>query len=279
VQVTGLSGVTATAAGGQHTCAIVANGAAECWGNNNNGQLGINSTTNSLVPVGVLNMSTDVTAIIAGFQHTCALSGQGAVWCCGYNAYGQLGNGTLTDSHTVVGVSGLGTGVQALAAGDYHTCAAVNGTVECWGLNSYGELGNSGGESDVPVSVSGVTGATEIGAGSYDTCALNNGAIECWGYNVDGELGNNSLTNSYAPVQVSTLEASVQTLVGGGGHYCALLNSYPECWGQNQSGQLGNGASLNSASPVKFTLGTLAGWQGLALGQQHTCGIYEGAVC
>jgi alpha-tubulin suppressor-like RCC1 family protein len=80
----------------------------DCWGRNSYGQLGDNTITTRLAPVQVSGI-TNGTQVSAGggtggntYEHSCALLSTGAVDCWGYNAYGELGNGTLTDSHIPV---------------------------------------------------------------------------------------------------------------------------------------------------------------------------------
>jgi len=153
VQVLGLTGVTAIAGGFEHALALKSDGTVWAWGLQSFGELG-NGTfgnpglqTGSDKPLQVLGL-TGVKAIAAVGFHSLALQSDGTVWAWGDNAYGELGNGTYTNSNTpvqVLGPGGVGflTGVAALAGGAYHSLALKSdGTVWAWGQNTSGELGN-----------------------------------------------------------------------------------------------------------------------------------------
>ena len=145
VDVSGLtSGVAAIAAGGGNTCALTTGGGVKCWGYNGDGELGDGTTTPRTTAVDVSGLTSGVASIAAGGSNTCALTTGGGVKCWGYNGDGELGDGTTTPRMTAVDVSGLTSGVAAIAAGRrYHTCAlTTGGGVKCWGLNYFGELGD-----------------------------------------------------------------------------------------------------------------------------------------
>jgi alpha-tubulin suppressor-like RCC1 family protein len=144
VDVIGLSsGVSSISGGELHTCALTQAGGVKCWGWNGYGQLGDGATTDLLTPVDVVGLVTGVSAISAGYGHTCVLMQAGGAKCWGKNLEGQLGDGTNIDSPIPVNVVGLESGVSVISAGDFHTCALMlAGGIKCWGWNDYGELGD-----------------------------------------------------------------------------------------------------------------------------------------
>ena len=158
VQVGGsspLADVTAIAAGEFHTVALKSNGTVWAWGRNDYGQVGDGTTIEKHIPVSVSGLTGIIIAISAGELHTVALKNDGTVWAWGRNNYGQLGDGTTTDSDTPVKVNSL-TGITAISAGESHTVALQSdGTLWAWGKNNdYGQLGDGTMvDSDTPVQV------------------------------------------------------------------------------------------------------------------------------
>jgi len=251
------------------------------WGYNSLGQLGNNSTTNSSVPVAVLQTGVlagkTVVAVAAGSGHGLALCADGTLAAWGYNSYGQLGNGSSTNSGVPVLVTPTGVlagkTVVAIDAGESHSLALCSdGTLVTWGDNTNGQLGNGGTtKSMVPVLVT-RTGAlagrtvVAIAAGSSHNLALcSDGTLAAWGYNYSGQLGNGSTTNSSVPALVTQTGVlagkTITALAAGSDHTLALCSDGTlAAWGYNSDGELGDGTNKNRTLPVWVTTsGVLAG--------------------
>ncbi len=210
------------AVGGAHVWTLPGDGTVRCWGLNYYGELGDGTRTDPSAPAGDVFPTRTVTvvagpgstsalagvsAITAGYAHTCALLTDGTVKCWGANAAtpgdlfsaarsgGELGDGTtITSSVPVTVIAGPGStrplsGVTAVTAGSDYTCALLaDGTAKCWGNAPQAS-------SLAPVTVmadaSGpLSNISAITTGDVHACALiTDGSVKCWGFNGQGQLG------------------------------------------------------------------------------------------
>ena len=253
-------------AGFGHTCVVTAGGAAACWGRNTYGQIGDDSTVEALGPSDVSGLSSGESAIAAGSTHSCALSQGGAVACWGRNGFGELGDGTNTERHTPVGVTGLASGVAAVSVAFQQSCALTTaGRVMCWPYE----------RSKIPVVVRGLAhGIAAVAVGDFHSCVVTtHGGAKCWGQNTDGELGDGQTGGGFPPVKVAGLGHGVAAIAAGAHHTCALTTAGAvTCWGRNADGQLGNGTTTDSDVPVEVT-GLSSGVVAIAAGGSHTCAL------
>lgn len=278
------SSVASLATGDRHSCAVSATGGVQCWGYNATGQIGDGTSgTSRPAPVGVSGLSSGVAQVGAGFEHTCARMTGGTVKCWGDNYSGQLGDGTLqTQRLTPVNVPGL-SGVTQIAVGGFHTCALAGGGVKCWGDNFTGQVGDgtSGNRRPSPLDVTGLTsGVVAITAGGYHSCALlNTGGVKCWGRDDQGQLGDGTLGGfEVAPVDVSGLTSGVASVAAGNSHTCAVTTgSGMKCWGRNSAGQLGDGGLDSQPAPIDV-LGLTSGVAIAVPGGFHTCALLTGGA-
>ncbi len=231
--VSGLSGVTAIAAQGDTSLALLSDGTVMAWGKNDAGQLGDGdgggggSASASDVPVAVSGLH-NVVAIAAGRKYGLALLSDGTVMAWGAGEAGQLGDGTTTTSYTPVPVRGLSE-VSAIAAGTSSLALLRSGAVMSWGENRYGQLGDGNiANSDVPVPVSGLYGASAVSSGSgFDLALLGDGVVMGWGANFTGQLGNGNTVNSDLAVPVSGLREVVGIAATSGNDSFAYGPSMP----------------------------------------------------
>lgn len=300
--ITAANKATALAAGEFFTCALMADGTVECWGNNGFGQLGDGVTTTSGTPVTVTTVPAPghkVLNITAGSGHACAQVDDGTIHCWGSDSYGQLGNGvsgTVHDASTPVTVTAIGAAnpPKALTAGQFHTCALLRDTtIKCWGNNGRAQLGDLSTTTRMtPVQVFGLSGATAVTAGGFHTCALIAATLECWGYDFYGQLGS-SVDQSASPVQVTDLSGDLTTPAGhttttvlavsaGTDFACALIpngsaaDRVPFCWGSNANGRLGAGSAAAQSS-VPLAVSGLPTAAQLDAGNGHACALPMGS--
>ncbi|MFO0885668.1 MAG: hypothetical protein U0894_16025 [Pirellulales bacterium] len=173
VPVAGLTNVTAVDAGGYHNLALLSDGTVRAWGDNSAGQIGDGTTITRSVPVTVVGLS-GVTAIDASdFSHSLAILSNGTVRAWGNNAYGQIGDGSVTNQLIPITIAGL-SNVAAIDGGFYHTAAVLkDGTVKTWGRNDEGAIGDGTFTTRlVPTIVPNVNSATGIDAAGYSTYVL-----------------------------------------------------------------------------------------------------------
>jgi alpha-tubulin suppressor-like RCC1 family protein len=300
VAASGLSEVTAVAAGEWHSLALLSNGTVEAWGENEAGELGDGTTTNKDVPVQVPGLS-EVTAIAAGEKDSFALLKNGTVMAWGYNGY-RLGiglggpencPGPGSCSRKPVLISGLHE-VTAIATGRDHSLALLkNGTLMAWGRGQYGMLGDGSTEpSAVPVAVNGLSEAVGVAAGTdHSLAVLKNGKVMAWGGNYYGTLGTGTSTGpeecsgslgatacSKTPVEVSGITEAAAVAAGSFHSLALLKGGTVKAWGYNHSGQLGNGSSTGpetcsfgeSCATKAVAVSGLSGVTGIAGGYEHS---------
>jgi alpha-tubulin suppressor-like RCC1 family protein len=104
-----------------------------------------------------------------------------------------LGTGSFNYQPSAITVSGMSSGVVAVAAGGSHTCAVLDsGALKCWGANRAGQVGDgTTTQRLLPVEVIGLqSGVIGVAANAEHTCALLvGGAVRCWGQKLLGATG------------------------------------------------------------------------------------------
>jgi alpha-tubulin suppressor-like RCC1 family protein len=283
--------LTAIAAGGAHTCGTTASPTPTagpgftCWGSNQAGQLGDNDGDDRAHPAPIEQPLVAGT-IAAGALHTCAVDASGALWCWGRGSSGQIGPARMVDTMVPVGVplpAGI-TRALSVAAGDAHTCAAVEGPggaplVACFGANDRGQLGDrstDGHAAPAPVAFGAVLPAAPVtlAAGGAHTCAADGaGRLWCWGRGDRGQLGAGDNDDRQFPVAVALPDGSPASAVSAGeAHTCAVdRTGRVSCWGANDRGQLGTGAA-GPDLPAPTAVGGLPGPAvTVSAGGAHTC--------
>lgn len=234
-----------------NTCAITTDGALYCWGQNLRGAAGVGKTSRHVATPRLVGSAGDGWLdVSSGGWHTCAVRGDGTMWCWGQNSFGQVGNATagVQASPTQVGTGGNWLQVSTSWG---HSCGVTTtGGLACWGLNKDGQLGiGTRADAWTPQQVAPAQVWTTVSAGDNSTCALDStGQTWCWGGNRYRQLGTGAGGTSLVPVRAAAVP-TLTTLTTGWMHGCGLAGSVPTCWGSNETGQLG-ATSVSARQPA-----------------------------
>lgn len=261
-------------------------------------------TTYTSIQKKVITWPTEVVGQMSasGSHRTCAIVTYN-VYCWGYNAYGQLGDGRYLGSpadieqgssidslvpvkvHKAAGVM-AGKNIVKIFSAQHHSCAlSEDGLMFCWGYGVNGQLGQGNtADSPVPVQVGGALAGkviTDIGGTNSASCAIAESKIYCWGANVNGVTGRGTtsgstltptlVTASDTPTTLATSYTATALSTSGSRSktMCAIAGGKAYCWGDNNNGSVGNGTTSSSVTvPTKVTdTGVLSGKTVTAISQ------------
>lgn len=267
--------------GERHSCAVLDDQSAKCWGNNTYGQLGqadVNHRGNAPDQMGdalaSVALGQGVLDVAAGGRHTCFLLADHSVKCVGDGGQGQLGNGGVAGAPVNLGEGRTATKIMASFV---HTCAVLDdASLKCWGFNGDGRLGlgdvanrgatpESMGDALPAVALAPGQGVQQMQCGYRHCCTvLDANTLKCFGVNMKGSLGLEDVLNRGSAasqmgndlpfVDLGRLESAKSVYIGEW-HSCAVLaRGRVKCFGDNARGQLGLG-DKNSRGKDAGTMG------------------------
>jgi alpha-tubulin suppressor-like RCC1 family protein len=241
--------VSKIAAGHDHSLFQKSDGSLWGMGANWAGQLG-DGTTNSSVTNYVACpkriISSNVVAIAAGTQHSLFLRFDGSLWAMGYNAEGQLGDGTTINRHSPVQIAS--SNVIAIAAGGYHSLfLKSDGSFWAMGWNARGQLGDStttDRHSPVQIVSSNVTALAA--AYEHSLFLKSDGSLWVMGDNNGYQLGDGTTdSGQFYTNRPEQIVSNGVIAIAGGDEHSLFLKSDGSLWamGANDYGQLGDGTT------------------------------------
>jgi hypothetical protein len=276
---TPITGVTALSAPNNGVCFNSSTTGVNCLGYNGDYSLGSNIALNatSTTPKQVMYNSSalgQALQLASGQNFTCALVGNGFVYCWGNNDYGQLGSAVASTGLAQMAM----TGAAAITAGLYHACALTSGgRVWCWGMNTDGQVGNNTTVNATRPYDTGLTSIVGIAGGDAHTCALKaDGSQLCWGSNRAGQLGDGTTISHPIPKPTSmsmNSDPPVQIAATGDTTCVRSKQSWIRCWGSAANGIVGDGSGTNRliAGDVPGSLHTVD----IRMGGNHICALKD----
>ena len=299
-------------AGAIHSLAIDSDGYVYAWGSGSRGQLGSNTTSNSLVPVRVRDPANpDDTSkglkaiqVSGGWRHSLAVGRDGYAYAWGLNNYGQLGNNTkggyssvpvhVRDPASPTDANKGLKAIQVSGGGDHSLAIGEDGNTWSWGMNDHGELGNNGRNTNtaIPGPVQYPKGestvkAVQVNTGLFYSLAIGaDGNVWAWGQNNNGQLGNNTTNNRTIPTKVFTSAQSTSSsgpwlnavqISAGTYHSLAIgTDGNAKAWGYNYNGQLGDNTTNTRLVPVPVVFNLQLVITGVRFDQTAVSGLTRG---
>ena len=305
VYVAGTHRFTHLAVGGATACGARTDGRLVCWGAGSYGQLGDGTTTVSRDAPALVPGLTDVLDVDVSGNHVCAVVRDGRVACWGRGTSGQLGQGSLADSHSPVWVTGIDS-ARRVALGFEHSCALhVDSTVSCWGSTQYGQVGNELAVFErppmtTPYELPFLVGAVDLDAGEHFTCArMRDSTLRCWGRNQNGQLGDGTLVDRPEPTLATAISGVTQHCARYQASCAIQSDGRVRCWGQLGGWEVASFENVLTPRPVHGVIdavsvmcgssygcalrstGSVDCWSGFPMGDgtsemHHTAGAVRG---
>jgi len=243
------------------------------WGTNTSGQLADGTTTNRSTPVQTVSLSTNWKDMSGSGYGGMGIKTDGTLWTWGYNASGQLGDGTTTNRSSPVQVAG--TTWKKVSGGLRQTVGAIktDGTLWTWGSSTNGELGDgTTTDKSSPVQIAGTTWK-DVSSGQYNISGLKtDGTLWIWGHNSYGQIGDNTYTYRSSPIQLSGTTWKQAALSGMQHSVSIKTDGTIWVWGYQRWGNLANTTVFDE---FKLTPSQIAGdtWKMVTCGMYHTVAI------
>jgi alpha-tubulin suppressor-like RCC1 family protein len=286
--------IIAISAGYAHSLFLRSDGKIFACGYNIDGRFGDGTTTNSSIPIEInrtnIGTSLPITAISAGGSFSLFLRSDGKVFACGWNALGQLGDGTTTNKSTPIEIltTNIGTSlpITAIDAGDaFSLFLRSDGKVFACGYNGNGELGyGTTGNKSTPIAILTTNIGTTLpitaisGGWNHSLFLRSDGKVFACGWNAYGQLGDGTTTSSSTPIAISTTNIGTTfpiTAIAGGYYHSLFLRSDGKVFacGYNDNGRLGDGTTTDRLIPIEIdrtNIGTSLPITAIAAGANHS---------
>jgi alpha-tubulin suppressor-like RCC1 family protein len=237
------------------------------WGNNYNGQSGLNDRINRSSPVQVGSLA-DWSSVSSAGPNITAIKTDGTLWSWGINEDGELGQNDVINRSSPVQVGTL-TNWSTTSSHDHTLAVKTDGTLWSWGKGSLGRLGDptlpvgDAANRSSPIQIGALTTWSKTSAGNQHSLALKtNGTLWAWGNGVIGQIGDNTVIRRSSPVQVGAETNWSEIAAGSATSFGITTDGKLYAWGEASSGKLGLNDAINRSSPVQ--VGVLTNWSKIA---------------